>query len=141
MTAKDTTIEEILQSIEDEFTASGEEADLESVSAAIKKHATKLRAALLPFDASANWLPIEGAPKGKKLILGYRNQLGKWRTIMGTYYLPKTLESDLEEDVPEDEDGYAQAGWYEEYESQQGACPVEFPPTHYMPLYAAPEVT
>jgi len=68
MTAKDTTIEEILQSIEDEFTASGEEADLESVSAAIKKHATELRAALLAFDASAF------------VVVGwqYKNNWGDW---------------------------------------------------------------
>lgn len=26
-----------------------------------------------------NWQPIETAPKGKKLIAGYRNDYGKWR--------------------------------------------------------------
>ena len=96
------------------------------------------RKALAPFDPSAGWLPIESAPKGKKLILGYHNALGKWRTIMGTYYLPNTLyASDDDDDA--DEDGYAPEGWYEESESHAFILRTVHEPTHYMNRPAPPE--
>ena len=48
-----TTIDDILQSVEDEFIAKGKEADSETVPSAIKKRATELRTALAPFDPNA----------------------------------------------------------------------------------------
>ena len=39
------------------------------------------------------WQPIETAPKdGQKLIVGYRNSLGKWRTVMASYATQEAIE-------------------------------------------------
>ena len=87
----------------------------------------------------AEWRPIESAPKGRKLIVGYFNKLGKWRTVMGRYYLPKTLVNENDNfDLDEDDDGYAPEGWYEESESQSSILPTDEPPTHWKPLSEAP---
>ena len=108
------------------------------IASELAKESLRIREALAPFDPSAEWLPIESAPKGKKLILGYHNALGKWRTIMGTYYLPNTLyASDDDDDA--DEDGYAPEGWYEESESHAFILRTVHEPTHYMNRPAPPE--
>jgi hypothetical protein len=78
------------------------------------------------------WLPIERAPKGRKLIVGYWNPLGNWRSVMGCYYLDGTLESET------DESGFAPEGWYEETEAYEYLMPMGQEPTHYQPLSAPP---
>jgi hypothetical protein len=57
------------------------------------------------------WMPIDTAPKMKKVIVGYYNKLGNWRSVMAMYYAPGTLE--LLDDVDDTDDGYAPEGWYE----------------------------
>jgi hypothetical protein len=81
------------------------------------------------------WQPIETAPKGIKVIAGYPNRLGKWRSVMACYYLPGTLACD---DDSADDDGYAPAGWYEESETHDHIMRTDEPPTHWMPLTASP---
>lgn len=80
------------------------------------------------------WQPIENAPKGRKLIVGYWNPLGNWRSVMGRYYLDGTLESET------DESGFAPEGWYEETEAYEYLMPLDQEPTHFQFLPAPPEV-
>ncbi len=84
----------------------------------------------------SEWQPIETAPKGKKLLLGYRNRAGQWRTVTGCYYLPGTLAVD--EDWS-DVGGFAPEGWYEESETQDHLWLCDEPPTHWMPLPELPK--
>lgn len=79
-----------------------------------------------------DWRPIETAPKGVKLLLGYRNRLGKWRTITGYYCEEQTMESDSEDS------GFAPAGWYEASETHEEIMQTDEPPTHWQPLPAPP---
>ena len=83
------------------------------------------------------WQPVDAdTPKGRKLLGGYWNEAGNWRTITMRYYLPGTLDSS---EWNESEDGYAEEGWYEEYEAaSEQIFPTECPPTHWMPLPAPP---
>ena len=90
-----------------------------------------------PRQAVSNgWQPIETAPKGVKVIAGYRNQLGKWRSVMARYYGPCTLE--LADDQVGDDDGFAPADWYEETETHETTYLTDEVPTHWMRLAAAP---
>ncbi len=80
-----------------------------------------------------DWQPIETAPKGKTVLVHYKNQLGNGRTMRGCYYPPETLESDTEES------GWADEGWYEQSEAYEYLMPLDGDPTHWMPLPALPE--
>ena len=61
-----------------------------------------------------DWQTIETAPKGKKVLAAYRNELGNWRRIIARYYLPGTLEAG-DDDENADENGYSlEGGWFEE---------------------------
>jgi hypothetical protein len=97
-----------------------------------------------PKDESVNqWQPIETAPKQRKIIVHYLNGLGKHRTVMACYYGEKSLEMhDDYDDVGtyDDESGttYADAGWYEEHDSDNPILPLAGKPTHWMPLPAPP---
>lgn len=84
------------------------------------------------------WQPIETAPKGKKVIAGYVNALGNWRSVMATYYTPGTLELADDSDIDYDDDDYVSEGWYEECETADSLRLTEEHPTHWMPLTAAP---
>ena len=82
------------------------------------------------------WQPIATAPKGRKLIVGYPNKLGNWRTVMACYYEEGTLP--MADDYQGDEE-WAAPGWYEECESNDQeifACDEE--PTHWQPLPPPP---
>ena len=85
-------------------------------------------------EAAEGWRDISSAPKNRKVIVGYFNELGKWRSVMATYYTEGTLES------PDcDEEGFAPEGWYEESETHDEILPLYHRPTKWMPLPAAPE--
>jgi len=83
------------------------------------------------------WRPISEAPRGRKVIAGYHNALGNWRTIMAMYYPPRTLE--LEDDMDDTDEGFAPEGWYELCENADTIRLTEEEPTHWMPLPEPPE--
>jgi len=85
-----------------------------------------------PKEQPAAWQPIETAPKRTKLLLAYRNQLGKWRRVQGEYWPSEELESD------HSESGFADEGWYEATEAYEEMAPLEHDPTHWMPLPEPP---
>lgn len=85
------------------------------------------------------WQPIETAPRGVKVIAGYYNVLGNWRTILACYYPRGFLEWDETSYGSDDEDGYAPEGWYEESESHgENLRPPECELVFWMPLPKPP---
>ena len=85
----------------------------------------------------AGWVPIASAPKNRKLIVGYRNEHGNWRTVIGCFYAAGMLE--WHDDYGGDEaEEYAPEGWYEKTVTHEVVMPLETDPTHWMPLPAAP---
>ena len=104
----------------------------------LASEAEALRAALAEQPAeqepkTQGWQPIETAPKGRVLLVYYKNSLGNGRTMRARHYLPETLESDTTES------GWADEGWYEESEAYEYLMPLEHDPTHWMPLPAGPD--
>lgn len=85
----------------------------------------------------SEWHLISTAPKGRKIIAGYWNQLGKWRTVIARYYLPMTLPS-TDDWASEPECNYAPEGWYEESETHEELHKMECQPVLWMPLPPAP---
>jgi|688.fasta_scaffold1653326_2 hypothetical protein len=90
-------------------------------------------AALVAAAEREAWMPIDTAPKGKIVLVYYRNRLGNGRTMRARYYLPETLDSDTTES------GWADEGWYEESEAYEYLMPLDGEPTHWMPLPSAPQ--
>jgi hypothetical protein len=90
-----------------------------------------------PEQEPVAWRPIDSAPKGRIVLVYYKNSLGNGRTMRARYYLPETLESDTTES------GWADEGWYEESQAYEYLMPLEHEPTHWMPLppdpYTAPQ--
>jgi ribA/ribD-fused uncharacterized protein len=79
-----------------------------------------------PAVQQDGWMPIESAPKNRKVLVAYKNSLGKWRRVMASY----ATAADIEE--AGEDSGYgdtgAKPGWYEECESQKTIMPVEGEP-------------
>jgi hypothetical protein len=76
-------------------------------------------------------------PQRKKVLGGFSNVLGNWRTVTACFYPKGTLEAG--EDLPDDlvdEDGYAPAGWYELSETHDTIMPITL--THWRPLPPPP---
>jgi hypothetical protein len=93
----------------------------------------------------SGWQPIETAPHMRKIIVHYRNELGRGRTVMACYYERNSLEmhDDYEDVGTYDEKSgrsYAAEGWYEEHDSDSPILPLGGVPTHWQPLPAPPEV-
>ena len=103
---------------------------------AIDEEVEKARAAL-SSPVTSPWQGIETAPKGQKIIAGYYNGLGRWRSIMACYYLSGTLEAGESYDGG-DEDGYAPEGWYEESETHDEIRPCQIP-THWTRVPGPPK--
>lgn len=96
--------------------------------------AEQMRAVLEIVAPAQDWRPIDDeARNGAKVIGGYHNLLGNWRTVVARYYKAKTLDA---AEYLETEDGYAPEGWYEESETHDDILPIEL--THYLPLAALP---
>lgn len=93
---------------------------------------TAIAALVRRASAGQAWRPIDSAPKNQKVIVGYFNRLGKWRTVMASYYAEGTLDCET------NESGYAHEGWYEECETQETLWPTDESPTLWQPLPAAP---
>lgn len=111
----------------------------EATEAMIRMRDGPQRIEMLPngeIRAVSDWQLIETAPKGRKVIAGYANTLGNWRSVMACYYLPKTLDWNCDFDGG-DEDGFAPEGWYEEIENSETIFPMSAP-THWMPLPKPP---
>ena len=86
-----------------------------------------------PEQEPVAWMQIDTAPKGRIVLVHYKNSLGNGRTMRARYYLPETLDSDSTES------GWADEGWYEESEAYEYLIPLEYEPTHWMALPAAPD--
>ena len=82
--------------------------------------------------AMPSWRPIESAPKGKLLLVGFFNSAGKWRSMHAQY------RDDLpQHDDADDDDEPAEAGWYEGSLEAEMLFPVS--PTHWQPIPAPPK--
>lgn len=89
-----------------------------------------------------SWLPIETAPKGKKIIVKYKNAYGNERIVFAKYIEKFTEEStcdtECETDYSEDDDTfYLKEGWVELVENWDEFSSVYFDsaniPTGWMP--------
>ena len=85
------------------------------------------------------WQPIETAPKDKKVLAAFKNEYGKWRRIIASYYSPGTLSlSDDDDPQVADENGFnTVGGWYEESETHDFILPCR--PTHWQALPKEPK--
>ena len=99
-------------------------------------------------QTESQWNPIETAPKNKKkIIVRYKNVLGKDRTVFAKYLDKFTEEAtegtDCETDYCEDDDTfYCKEGWVELIDNWDEFSSVYFDsrnvPAHWMPLPPAP---
>lgn len=80
----------------------------------------------------SEWQPIETAPRGRKVIAGYFNPLGNWRSVMARFYAERTLPASDDSD-----DEFAPPGWYEESETHDEILRMA-EPSHWMPLPKPP---
>ena len=80
----------------------------------------------------ADWIPIQ-----RKLLVGYWNSLGNWRTVLARYYPAGSL--DIHDDYcHESSDGYAPEGWYEVTETHECMMRLEYPPLFWMYIEQPP---
>lgn len=84
----------------------------------------------------SDWQDISTAPENLKVLVAYKNSLGKWRIVTGCYHTQLPWSDD--HDPRDDESEYAPEGWYEESDSSETIYRTNEPPTHWMPLPATP---
>lgn len=85
-----------------------------------------------------DWKPIETAPKDQKVLVGYHNQLGNWRTVTACYHTHLSWAEEYYDPEATEETEFAPAGWYEESDSHDVILRTSYPPTHWMPLPEPP---
>lgn len=79
----------------------------------------------------SKWQPIETAPKNKKLLIAFKNSLGRRRVIIGCYHTALPWSDDYR-DVDESE--FAPEGWYEESETHETIHQIRFAPDLWMDI-------
>jgi hypothetical protein len=107
---------------------------------ALLKERNELRSRLAAAELN-QWQPISTAPKMRKIIVHYLNGLGKHRTVMACYYVENSLEMHDDYDyvgTADEYTGFADAGWYEEHDSEAPLMPLDVEPDFWMPLPAPP---
>lgn len=96
----------------------------------------------------SQWFMIATAPKNKKIIVTYKNALGKNRTVFAKYIEKfteeSTLDTECETDYCEEDDTfYLKEGWVELIDNWDEFSSVYFDsqnvPTHWMDIPPAPE--
>ena len=97
-------------------------------------------------ESKTTWQPIDTAPKGRKVLVYYKNACGKGRTVLARYVAKHTeedtSESDMDMDYSEEKDCYYwPEGWYEEIDNWDDYSSVKISQalTHWMPLPEAPQ--
>lgn len=107
----------------------------------------KAKAAIAAYQAASGegWQPIETAPKMRKVIVTYVNELGKRRTVMACYYVEHSLEmNDDYEDVgiwvEAIGQSFAPAGWYEEIDHEGDIHALGGDPDYWQPLPKPPAI-
>ena len=97
------------------------------------------------IGARCQWLPIETAPKGKKVIVRATGDFRGERTMMARFHPKHTLEAPegygASDGFDEDEHGdvYAPEDWYEDMEASEAPL-HNIVPTHWLPLPVAPKM-
>ena len=82
------------------------------------------------------WQDIASAPKNRKILAGYHNSLGNWRTVTACYHTQLPWHD--EHDWVETDGEYAPADWYEESETHECIRVLEHAPTYWQPLPTPP---
>jgi hypothetical protein len=93
-----------------------------------------LASLIYKHSRASQWQPISSAPKdGRTFLLGYPNQLGKWRTVRGQWFTNEEISE------WENADDF-EAGWYEtSVENDELPNCWLISPTHWIPLPAPPQ--
>lgn len=117
----------------DSITASGSFTPLAELDAA----AAELRR--LHALCADGWQPIADAPRDRTVLVGYWNSHGNWRTLRASFYAKGELE--LSDDYPDDGDGFAPEGWYEEAYTHETIMPLEQEPVMFHALPSPPDAT
>ena len=99
-----------------------------------------VRAELEQLRQQTAWHPIETHPERRTVLVFYRNELGKGRTMRGCFYPAGTLDMGDNEGEADDNGMNAEGGWYEESDAYEYLMPLNGTPTHWMPLPDPPVV-
>ena len=92
----------------------------------------------------SEWMSIETAPKGKPVLVHYKNALNRGRTVKAYYVDRFTEESSPDSENDEyneaDDTYYTLPGWYEMIDNwdDYSAVAINSDPTHWMPLPPPP---
>lgn len=88
------------------------------------------------------WQTIDTAPKGRTVLIHYKNSLGNGRTVKARYVERFTVEDDsgLGEYCEDKDEYYLLEGWYEQVDNWDDFAEIfiHCKPTHWMPLPAPP---